>query len=310
MQFTAMRRADIPNNFDDAIKDLIVIAMEAGGEARLSAKGHIIIRNGTGETMAVSRNAGSARGRGWLNTRADVRRLFPGALVPGEASAPAEPARDKMCNRCKDRYPVEDFAGGLYCPGCVELFEAEREAVEEEPELALALPAEAPAEPVKECASCHRVKPHSAFYRNSRATDGRQSYCVDCSREYQQRRKVSRGEAAPAPRSPHTTPVVTPALREALGWSEGRPPHAEEVRVVQEAAQVVEQAGLETVQAAVAFEAIKKLVAGDLVAENERLEAEVSRLEAENARLVETLTLIRRAAAETVVSGDKALGRA
>ncbi len=283
MQFTKMRRADIPSNFDDAVKDLIVAACEAGGQARLSAKGHIIIRNRRHQTMAVSRNSGSARGRGWLNTRADVMRLFPGALVPPESAAPPEVPQDRMCNRCKERHSVEEFEGGPYCPGCRERFEIEAEAAAEEPE-ALELPEE-----VKECSRCNKVKPHSEFYRNRRDKTGRQSYCISCTKEYVPGEKGRRPAQPPQP--VHEAPVVTQALREAHGWSEGRQVQPEEARALQEAAQVVDRAGRETVQAAVAFEAIKKLVAGDLI-------AEIEGLKAENERLRESLRRVRAAVDE------------
>lgn len=59
--------------FDDDQTKAVLYAMDNGGIGRISAKGHAIIRNTTGQTMSVSRN-GAARTK--QNTAADLCRLF------------------------------------------------------------------------------------------------------------------------------------------------------------------------------------------------------------------------------------------
>lgn len=57
-------------------------------------------------------------------------------------------------------------------------FNPEDETVTEEKELTMITPAHE--EPTKRCSKCGEVKPMSEFYKDTRATDGRQSACKHC----------------------------------------------------------------------------------------------------------------------------------
>lgn len=61
--------------FDRLAKELILEAIELGCTGRISAKGHCILRNRTGDTAAVPRHM-TAPNRTAQNTRSQVRRLL------------------------------------------------------------------------------------------------------------------------------------------------------------------------------------------------------------------------------------------
>jgi photosystem II stability/assembly factor-like uncharacterized protein len=74
--FVKMTRQDIPQNFAEISKRLILDAMDAGGLARISAKGHVIVRNEAGATTWLSRNTGNGRKKA-NDVISDLRRMFP-----------------------------------------------------------------------------------------------------------------------------------------------------------------------------------------------------------------------------------------
>lgn len=75
--------------FDDLGKELIRLAMERGGEGRVSSKGHVILRSPSGATMAVARNLKSGN-RGAQNARSQFVKVFgPLDESPEWAQVPA-----------------------------------------------------------------------------------------------------------------------------------------------------------------------------------------------------------------------------
>lgn len=74
-----LTRTDL-KTFDDHMTKAVLYAMENGGVGRISARGHAIIRNTSGQTMSVSRSAGGNRK---ANAAADLCRLF-GAPVDND----------------------------------------------------------------------------------------------------------------------------------------------------------------------------------------------------------------------------------
>jgi hypothetical protein len=102
--------------FDDDQAKLVMYAMEKGGQGRISAEGHAIIRNRAGLTMSVARKG---NGRRHANAAADLVRLF----------GPIEEApKDKV----KEQPDVQTIVpkGGdeiFHCPGtgCKETFVTE-----------------------------------------------------------------------------------------------------------------------------------------------------------------------------------------
>lgn len=81
--FTRLRRVDM-KGFDQRAQNLVLMAMERGGEGRISTKGHAILRSPNGQTMSVSRNTAQGN-RSYLNMEADFRRCF--GDLPVEDSA-------------------------------------------------------------------------------------------------------------------------------------------------------------------------------------------------------------------------------
>lgn len=74
--FVQLTRKDL-SGFDKRAQDLIMDAIDHGCIGRVSAKGHCILRNSSGESAAVPRNMSSPN-RTAQNSRAQVRRLLAG----------------------------------------------------------------------------------------------------------------------------------------------------------------------------------------------------------------------------------------
>lgn len=85
--------------FDRLAKELILEAIELGCTGRISAKGHCILRNRTGDTAAVPRHM-TAPNRTAQNARAQVRRLLVAHCdIAGQDHKPATAAGDARMNR-------------------------------------------------------------------------------------------------------------------------------------------------------------------------------------------------------------------
>ncbi|MFF1880238.1 hypothetical protein ACFVVC_02050 [Pseudarthrobacter sp. NPDC058196] len=74
--FRRLTRADLVT-FDREATDLVLEAMQAGCVGRVSSRGHAILRNNAGGSVAVPRNMTSPN-RTAQNARADVKRLLTG----------------------------------------------------------------------------------------------------------------------------------------------------------------------------------------------------------------------------------------
>lgn len=61
--------------FDAIATELILAAIDAGCTAKISRRGHCILRNAAGSTASVSRSMASAN-RAAHNARSDIRRLI------------------------------------------------------------------------------------------------------------------------------------------------------------------------------------------------------------------------------------------
>lgn len=130
--------------FNQPAQDTILAAMEAGGVARVSNKGHCIIRAPKGGTMSVSRDP-SRNNRGIQNQEAAFKRIFgmtvgevqvqaaareaaePAAKAPLPEPTPLEPTLACRANGCEAvfvtegaRYSHEHGEGHYPCqqPGC------------------------------------------------------------------------------------------------------------------------------------------------------------------------------------------------
>lgn len=130
--FKRLTRSEIPAGFSPHGKDLIMMAMEAGGLARISSKGHVIIRNEAGQTTAMSQNTGNGHKR-IGNAAADIKRLFPKLEVEEEKETSVD---EKMCSKCKEHKPRSEYHVNLrhkdglqsWCKDCTKI--ASRESYE------------------------------------------------------------------------------------------------------------------------------------------------------------------------------------
>jgi hypothetical protein len=134
--FVKMTRQDIPQNFAEISKRLILEAMDAGGLARISAKGHVIVRNEAGATTWLSRNTGNGRKKA-NDVISDMRRMFPSIEIEDEVEEEATPSeKQKMCAKCKNHKDRDQFHNnksakdGLqsYCKDCMKIASQEAQA--------------------------------------------------------------------------------------------------------------------------------------------------------------------------------------
>lgn len=118
--YVRLTRADL-RNFDDRSKDLIIRAMEMGAVARITNKGHCIIKAPNGALVTVSGGL-SKPNRSRNNTEAEFARAFPNISV-----ALAREAPERMKQEVEEALVDRGEDPTLECPakGCEAVFVTE-----------------------------------------------------------------------------------------------------------------------------------------------------------------------------------------
>ncbi len=131
---------------------------------------------------------------------------------------PVRESDRKECTRCRVVQPYENF-GSLpvapdkrqyWCRACQSAYAVERRA--KAGSTRRVVPARSTTG--KECTKCQRAQSWEAFARLATSTDGHQTWCRECVKDYDKRRKAARAaQRSTGLTNPYTQGAIPPRLR-------------------------------------------------------------------------------------------------